>query len=114
MKKFMFLLSLVIALPLFLLAQQVELVVKSGDKGLYLEHIVSPKEGLYSLGRLYNVHPRHLARYNALDISKGLVLAQVIKIPLTDTNFNQKTNNGVPVVYKVGEKEGLIKFRWRT
>ena len=110
MKKFISLISLTIALPLFILAQSAELVVKNSDKGLYLEHIVSPKEGLYSLGRLYNVHPRHLAKYNALDISKGLVLAQVIKIPLTDTNFNQKTNNGVPVVYKVGEKEGLLRI----
>ena len=109
MKKFMFLFSLVISLPLFMFAQQTELIVKSSDKGLYLEHIVAPKEGLFSLGRLYNVHPRHIAKYNGLDISKGLVLAQVIKIPLTDTNFNQKTNNGVPVVYKVGEKEGLLR-----
>ena len=110
MKKIVSLFSLVIAFPLFILAQSAELVVKNGDRGLYIEHIVSPKEGLYSLGRLYNVHPRHLAKYNALDISKGLVLAQVIKIPLTDTNFNQKTNNGVPVVYRVGEKEGLLRI----
>ena len=109
MKKLVSLFSFIIALPLFIIAQSTELVVKNSDKGLYLEHIVSPKEGLYSLGRLYNVHPRHLAKYNGLDITKGLVLAQVIKVPLTDTNFNQKTNNGVPVVYKVGEKEGLLR-----
>jgi len=110
MKKIIIVICLAIASPLFILAQSTELVVKSSDKGLYLEHIVSPKEGLYFLGRLYNVHPRYLARYNALDISKGLVLGQLIKVPLTDTNFNQKTNNGVPVVYKVGEKEGLLKI----
>ena len=110
MKKFIILICLAIASPLLILAQSTELMVKSSDKGLYVEHIVSPKEGLYFLGRLYNVHPRYLARYNGLDISKGLVLGQVIKVPLTDTNFNQKTNNGVPVVYKVGEKEGLLKI----
>lgn len=109
MKKIISLISLTVALPIFILAQSTELWVKNSDKGLFIEHTVSPKEGLYSLGRLYNIHPRHLAKYNSLDISKGLVLGQLIKIPLTDTNFNQQNNNGVPVVYKVGEKEGLFR-----
>ncbi len=109
MKKNILLFSLTIALPIFIIAQSTELWVKNNDKGLFIEHTVSPKEGLYSLGRLYNIHPRHLAKYNSLDFSKGLVLGQLIKIPLTDTNFNQQNNNGVPVVYQVGEKEGLFR-----
>ncbi len=109
MKKIISLISLTVALPIFILAQSTELWVKNSDKGLFIEHTVSPKEGLFSLGRLYNIHPRHLAKYNSLDFSKGLVLGQIIKIPLTDTNFNQQNNNGVPVVYKVGEKEGLFR-----
>ena len=99
----------IISLPLFILAQPGELWVKNSDKGLYLEHKVMPKEGLFPLGRLYNVHPRHIANFNGIDFNKGLVLGQLIKIPLTDTNFNQKTNQGVPVNYKVGEKEGLMR-----
>jgi LysM repeat protein len=55
------------------------------------------------------VHPRHIANFNGLDFNKGLVLGQLIKIPLTDTNFNQKNNSGVPVYYKVGEKDGLMR-----
>src|SRR5436190_4572254 len=98
-----------ISLPLSMLAQPGELWVKNGDKGLYIEHKVMPKEGLFPLGRLYNVHPRHIANFNGIDFNKGLVLGQLIKIPLTDTNFNQKTNAGVPVHYKVGEKEGLMR-----
>lgn len=108
MKRILSLLSF-ISLPLLILAQSGELWVKNSDKGLYLEHKVMPKEGLFPLGRLYNVHPRHIANFNGLDFNKGLVLGQLIKIPLTDTNFNQKTNAGVPVYYKVGEKEGLMK-----
>jgi len=108
MKRVLSLLSL-ICLPLLILAQTGELWVKNSDKGLYLEHKVMPKEGLFPLGRMYNVHPRHIANFNSLDFNKGLVLGQLIKIPLTDTNFNQKTNAGVPVYYKVGEKEGLMK-----
>jgi hypothetical protein len=108
MKRVLSLLSL-ICLPLLILAQTGELWVKNGDKGLYLEHKVMPKEGLFPLGRMYNVHPRHIANFNGLDFNKGLVLGQLIKVPLTDTNFNQKTNEGVPVYYKVGEKEGLMK-----
>ncbi|MER3497867.1 MAG: hypothetical protein C4308_04150 [Chitinophagaceae bacterium] len=92
-----------------LLAQQNPLIIKSGTKGLYVEHKVAAKENFYSIGRLYNVHPKFLAAYNTLDMSKGLSIGQAIMIPLTDTNFNQKTNNGVPVYYEVGEKEGLMK-----
>ena len=92
-----------------MLAQPGELWVKNSDKGLYLEHKVMPKEGLFPLGRIYNVHPRHIANFNGIDFNKGLVLGQLIKIPLSDSNFNQKTNQGVPVYYKVGEKEGLMR-----
>ena len=110
MKRFYYLLALTLTLPILATTQTGELIVKSGNKGLYLEHKVMPKEGLFPLGRLYNVHPRHIANYNGLDFNKGLVLGQMIKIPLTDTNFNQKTDQGVPVYYKVGEKEGLMRI----
>jgi LysM repeat protein len=102
-------LTIFIAIPALFFAQAGELWVKNSDKGLYLEHKVMPKEGLFPLGRMYNVHPRHIAKFNAIDFNKGLVLGQLIKIPLTDTNFNQKTNIGVPVYYKVGEKDGLMR-----
>jgi hypothetical protein len=110
MKWILSLLSLYIVPVVSAPAQAGELWIQTGDKGLYLEHKVMPKEGLFPLGRMYNVHPRHIANYNGLDFNKGLVLGQLIKIPLTDTNFNQKTNAGVPVLYKVGEKEGLLKI----
>lgn len=91
-----------------LVSAQKELMVKNGDKGLYLEHKVAPKESFFALGRLYNVSPKFLASYNKLDINKGLQIDQKIRIPLTDTNFTQQGNVGTPVYYKVGEKEGLM------
>lgn len=85
------------------------LVVKQGDKGLYLEHTVSSGQGLYSVGRLYSVSPKYIASFNKLDMNKGLEIGQVVRIPLTDTNFTQKNNKGVPVYYTVGASEGLMK-----
>src|SRR5436189_831661 len=98
-----------ISLPLFMLAQPGELWVKNGDKGLYIEHKVAPKEGLFPLGRMYNVHPRYIANFNGIDFNKGLAIGQKINIPLTDTNFKQNVNKGVPVYY-VTEKESLANI----
>lgn len=91
-----------------LLAQKADLVVKNSDNGLYLDHKVMAKETYYSLGRLYNLHPRSIASFNKLDMNKGLNIDQKVKIPLLDTNFTQKGNSGTPVYYKVGDNEGLL------
>lgn len=90
------------------LAQKGDLLVKSSDGGLFLDHKVAPKETYYSLGRLYNLHPKSIAAFNKLDMNKGLNIDQKIRIPLLDTNFTQKGNSGTPVYYKVGENEGLL------
>lgn len=96
-------------------SQPAKLLIKNGAKGFYLEHTVAAKEGLFPLGRLYNVHPRHIAAFNNHDFNKGLSIGQLINIPLTDTNFSQTVNKGVPVYYAVKEKESLVnisnKFR---
>lgn len=91
-----------------------DLVIKSGSKGLYLEHKVAPKEGLFPLGRMYNVHPRHIANFNGIDFNKGLAIGQQINIPLSDTNFKQTVNKGVPVYYKTAEKESLANISLKT
>ena len=87
---------------------QKELMVKSADKGLYIEHKVAPRESFYAIGRMYNVSPKYLASYNKIDMNKGLQIDQKLRIPLTDTNFTQQGNSGTPVYYKAGEKEGLM------
>lgn len=44
-------------------------------------HKVGPKETLFSIGRLYNVHPRELAEYNNISFDAGVKIDQVLKIP---------------------------------
>lgn len=89
---------------------QSDMIVRSSGNGLYLEHKVTPKENFYSVGRLYSLHPKEIAAYNKLDMNKGLNLGQTIRIPLTAANFSQSNSQaGLPVYYKVGEKEGLMK-----
>ena len=103
---------LTLILPLFFctFVFSQDLVVKSGSKGLYLEHKVAPKEGLFPIGRMYNVHPRHIANFNGIDFNKGLSIGQLINVPLTDTNFKQTVNKGVPIYYKAAEKESLANI----
>lgn len=88
-------------------AQLGNLQVKKSDKGLYIEHKVVSKEGLFSIGRIYHVHPHHLADFNQLDPNAGLNLGQRLRIPLTDTNFNQRNDDGLPVYYTVAAGDGL-------
>ncbi len=86
-------------------AQIEQLIVKGGSKSNYVEHKVTAKENFYSIGRLFNVHPKHLALFNSLDMSKGLSIGQTIKIPLSDTNYNHKSEFGSPVYYVTGTGE---------
>jgi LysM repeat protein len=109
MKKPFFVMFLLFAIAKISVAQPTQLIIKNDDKGLHLEHTVTAKEGFFSVGRIYNVHPKFLAQYNNLDIDKGLNIGQVIRIPLTDTNFTQKKKTTAPVYYTVGDKEGLLK-----
>jgi LysM domain len=86
-----------------------QLIIKNGSKGLYLDHAVAAKEGLFSIGRIYNVHPRFIASYNNIDYNKGLSIGQTIHIPLTDTNFSQNKKSNLPVYYRSEKKETLQK-----
>jgi hypothetical protein len=109
MKNLLLLVVVMVATLFEVKAQQGVLVVKRGSKGLYLDHKVAPKEGLYSIGRLYNANAKFIAEYNGMDLNKGLNIDQLIQIPLTDTNFSQKTSKGVPVYYISEANENLVK-----
>jgi hypothetical protein len=91
------------------LAQTEDLFVKSSSNGLYIDHKVSAKQGLYAIGRIYNVNPKFIASFNKIDLNAGLALGQTIRIPLTDTNFIQKGYTGTPVYYRVGNNIPLQK-----
>jgi hypothetical protein len=86
-------------------AQTEQLIVKTSNKGPYVEHTVTAKENFYSIGRSFNVHPKHLALFNSLAMTKGLSLGQTIKIPLTDTNYTHKSEIGTPVYYITSNNE---------
>lgn len=100
---------IVFTLLLSLVSVAQEMIAKNDNGKLILEHKVSPKEGLFAIGRIYNVHPKDLADFNSIDINRGLSVLQVIKVPLTAANFSQSSSNGTPVYYKVAEKEGLYR-----
>ena len=106
MKKLLF--SIVSLLLVIASVAQKELMVKSSDKGLYLEHKVVAKESFFSIGRKYNLHPKSISSFNTLEMEKGLKIDQKLRIPLLDTNFTQKGNSGTPVYYKTGDNEGLL------
>jgi LysM repeat protein len=109
MKKFLFIFFAIQFIAYYAPAQKNDLLVKSNDKGLYLEHKVTPNESFYSLGRRYYVQAKNIASFNKLDVNKGLLIDQKIKIPLTDSNFIQKGNTGTPVYYMVKGKADLTK-----
>jgi LysM repeat protein len=88
---------------------QAEVLVQSNDKGMYVPHTVAPKENFYSIGRLYAISPKDIAAFNGVDMANGLSVGQVINVPLNNTNFSQTAQNGTPVYYVVGEKEGLYR-----
>lgn len=105
MKKLTF--SLFLLFSVAAIAQKNELIAKNSDKGLYLEHKVEAKQSFYSIGRIYHIHPKHLATYNKVDMSKGLQVDQKLRIPLTDSNFIQDRMNGTSIFYKTGDEESL-------
>jgi len=103
--------SIVLAAFLFLslgIFAQTELIVQKNDKGSYVTHKVVAKETFYSIGRLYNLPPKDIASFNALDMNKGLAVGQTIQIPLGESNYSQSADKGRPVYYVVGQKEGLF------
>ena len=102
------LLSAILLCFLSVIAQD-QLLVHKNDQGFYLSHKVVPKENFYSIGRLYNIPPKDIAGFNQLDMAQGLAVDQVLKIPLSELNFTQSRNNGRPVYYVVGAKEGLYR-----
>ena len=106
------LLIILLLAPLLTIAQKKTLLVEGAYPNLYLNHTSVAKENYYSIGRLYNISPKEIAPFNKLELEKGLTLNQVIKVPLTATNFSQASDAAadeslVPVYHTVKEKEGL-------
>ena len=103
------LLAVVLLLSFYFSFAQAQLQVHSNQKGLYITHTVAPKENFYSIGRLYSISPKDIVAFNGIDMASGLSIGQKLMVPLNSTNFSQATQKGIPVVYVVGENEGLLK-----
>ncbi len=96
-------------------AQPADLIIQSENGKLFLNHIVEPKENLYSIGRLYNISPREIAPFNGLSLNSGLEIDQELKIPLQSSNFAQRGAAAadevfVPLYHIVALKEGLYRI----
>jgi LysM repeat protein len=96
-------------------AQTDELIIRGQTGGLYLEHNVVARETWYSVGRMYNVDPKVLSKYNHLTFAQPLVVGQELKVPLTAVNFSQDakklaSESLVPVFHIVQEKEWLYRI----
>jgi LysM repeat protein len=85
--------------------------VQGTSPDLYVLHTVKKGETFYSLGRSYSLSPKEIASENNISFEQGLQLGQSIKIPLSNTNFSQKSDaGGTPVYHKVEEKETLYRL----
>ena len=111
MKKYFLLAGFVITSG-WVMAQSGKLVAEKSGKGAVLVHQVQPKEGLYSISRVYGVKVADIAAANGFDKDKGLSIGQKIKIPLTAENLSKKKGK-TPVYYEVSAKETLTSISSR-
>lgn len=79
-------------------AQSSALIVQRDANGLFLYHVVAPKENFYSIGRLFNISPKVIAPFNGLQLAGGLSIGQKIKIPLQEQNFTTAKTKAAGVV----------------
>lgn len=115
MSKWLMIIFLTFITSNFLFAQQNNLEIKGTGNNLFVEHIVSPKESFYSIGRMYNVNPKELASFNHLKLQSGLGIGDNLRIPLDKNNFSQtgKAANGealIPVYHRVESGETLYRL----
>ncbi|KYP15072.1 LysM peptidoglycan-binding domain-containing protein [Flavihumibacter sp. CACIAM 22H1] len=93
---------------------QADLEVKGNSPDLYVQHKVAAKETWFSVGRLYNLHPKEIAPFNNTDMNAGLKIGQVLKVPLVAANFSQDEKKAsdevlVPVYHRVAEGEWMFR-----
>jgi LysM repeat protein len=88
-------------------------IVNKNGNDLFIEYKVQPKENWYSVGRLFFIGPKDIAKYNGLSMDKGLGIGQLLKIPLNETNFSQEPDankTGTAVYHIVQSKETLFRL----
>lgn len=96
-------------------AQQDNLEIRGTGSSIYVDHVVTPKESFYSVGRMFNINPKELATFNHLHFASGLNIGQVLKIPLSNNNFTQEEiaqpNEAlIPLYHTVASGETLYRL----
>ena len=96
-------------------ANSQNLTVEGTSPNLYITHTVAPREGLFSIGRLYNQNPKSIASFNNLVMEKGIAIGQKIKIPLNSQNLGAGETAGgggslIPLTHLVTKSETLFKI----
>ncbi len=100
---------------------QPALEVKSNSSTLYFNHSIADKESLLTLAVLYRLSPNTIAGFNAMGLGSQLNKGQVIKIPVTATNYSSSgfsktgAESILPLVLLIEEKSTLqqlgIKYK---
>ena len=107
-----FIVCFLLILSQVVFSQKTKFFAQKSNNELYVEHKVQPKENWYSVGRLYFISPKEIAKFNATTIEKGLGIGQTLRIPLNASNFSQATDankEGLPVYHTVQPKETFFR-----
>ena len=67
---------------------QPALEVQGNSSSLYFNHSIADKESMLTLAVLYRLSPNTIAGFNAMGLGTQLNKGQVIKIPVTPTNYS--------------------------
>ena len=67
---------------------QPALKVQGNASTLYFNHSIGDKESMLTLAVLYRLSPNTIAGFNAMGLGTQLNKGQVIKIPVTPTNYS--------------------------
>lgn len=103
MKKILFVIALLMSAAGY---GQQKLVIKGKGNGRYLEHKVTDRESLSSIGRDFGLSASQLAKFNGRSPSAVLSKGAVLKIPVTGKALLQ-TGKGIPVYHTIAKGETL-------
>jgi LysM repeat protein len=103
MKRILFVIALLICAAGY---GQQKLVVKGKGNSRYLEHKVTDRESLSSIGRNYGLSASQLAKFNGRSPSAVLSKGAVLKIPVTGKALLQN-GKGTPVYHTIAKGETL-------
>ena len=77
----------------------------------YIPVAVTNGETLFGLSRQYSIEAKDLAAFNNTDLKTNLKKDQVVKIPITNSNFSATAcSNCGKVYYKVQPHEGIYRI----